>query len=91
MSSLINVLAKKINFDNDNMIIDFVDGRKLSIPLAFFPRLLKADSKQRNNYVLSGGGSGIHWEDIDEDIDVQNLLLGFRDNTKTDGSKTEAA
>jgi hypothetical protein len=60
--------ATKIWFDNENMWVALTDGRQLSIPLLYFPRLLNATPEQRNNYELSGGGTGIHWEEIDEDI-----------------------
>ncbi len=74
-------LAKDIAFDPDNMWIELTDGRKLSVPLIYFPRLLKATDAQRNSFIISGGGVGLHWEDIDEDISVENLLLGIYDRT----------
>ncbi|TLD42390.1 MAG: hypothetical protein JETT_1324 [Candidatus Jettenia ecosi] len=73
--------ATKIWFDNENMWIALTDGRQLSIPLLYFPRLLNATPEQRNNYELSGGGTGIHWEEIDEDISVPGLILGNKDLT----------
>lgn len=73
--------ATNIWFDNENMWVVLTDGRQLSIPLLYFPRLLNATSEQRNNYELSGGGTGIHWEEIDEDISVPGLLLGNKDLT----------
>ena len=73
--------ATKIWFDNENMWVALTDGRQLSIPLPYFPRLLHATPEQRNNYELSGGGTGIHWEEIDEDISVPGLLLGNKDLT----------
>ena len=74
-------LAKAISFDANAMWVDFVDGRKLSVPLAYFPRLLNASSAQRARYEISGGGSGLHWDELDEDISVENLLLGIGDRT----------
>ena len=71
--------ATKIWFDKENMWIVLTDGRQLSVPLVYFPRLLNATPEQRNNYELSGGGTGIHWEEIDEDISVPGLLLGNKD------------
>ena len=71
--------ATRIWFDKENMWVALTDGRQLSIPLVYFPRLLNATSEQRNNYELSGGGTGIHWEEIDEDISVPGLLLGNKD------------
>lgn len=73
--------ATKIWFDNENMWVALTDGRQLSIPLLYFPRLLNATSEQRNNYELSGDGTGIHWEEIDEDISVPGLILGNKDLT----------
>ena len=72
-------LAKAVSFDASNMWVDFVDGRKLGVPLAYFPRLLNATSEQREHYEISGGGSGLHRDEIDEDISVENLLLGIGD------------
>ncbi len=76
-------LAKAVSFDANAMWIDFVDGRKLSVPLAYFPRLLNATPTQREHYEISGGGSGLHWEEIDEDISVENLLLGIGNRTRS--------
>lgn len=73
--------ATKIWFDKENMWVALTDGRQLSIPLVYFPRLLNATTEQRNNYELSGGGTGIHWEEIDEDISVPGLILGNKDLT----------
>jgi hypothetical protein len=79
-SSILNKpLAKHISFDDDNMWVETTDGRKLSVPLVYFPRLKKATNQQKANYVISGGGIGLHWDDIDEDISVENLFLGIYD------------
>jgi hypothetical protein len=88
MSTLINKpAAKNVSFDSDNMWVELADGRKLGVPLAYFPRLLKADANQRKNYKISGGGTGLHWEGIDEDISVESLLMGIGDRTKQAESK----
>jgi hypothetical protein len=71
--------ATGLRFDSENMWIALTDGRYLSIPLAYFPRLLNATPEQREKYEMSGGGTGLHWEEIDEDISVSGLLLGNRD------------
>ncbi len=73
--------ATRLSFDADNMRIEFTDGRSLIIPLVYFPRLLIASPSQRENYIISGGGTGLHWEDIDEDLLVHHLLLGIYDQT----------
>ncbi len=76
-------LAKAVSFDANIMWVDFVDGRKLGVPLAYFPRLLNATPTQRDHYEISGGGSGLHWDEINEDISVENLLLGIGDRTRS--------
>ena len=73
--------ANKIWFDNENMRVSLIDGRQLSIPLVYFPRLFNATPEQRDKYEMSGGGTGLHWEEIDEDISVPGLLLGYKDRT----------
>jgi hypothetical protein len=74
-------LAKAVNFDKDMMWVDLVDGRKLGVPLAYFPRLLRAAPEQLPRYEISGGGAGLHWDELDEDISVEYLLLGVGDRT----------
>jgi len=64
------------------MWLDLSDGRQLGIPLAYFPRLLNATPAQREHYVISGGGTGLHWDDLDEDISVEGLLQGIPDRTR---------
>jgi len=68
--------AIRLEFDENSFSVFLADGRILSVPLAFFPRLLNADQRQREHYELSGGSTGIHWDDLDEDISVEGLLLG---------------
>jgi len=80
-SSALEPLAKKLRFDSEHMWIDFQDGRVLGIPLAYFPRLINATPKQRRNYIISSGGRGIHWEELNEDLSVAGLLLGKWDIT----------
>jgi hypothetical protein len=66
--------AIDIAFENSKMIVFLEDGRELSIPLEWFPRLRKATSEQLSKWRLIGKGEGIHWPEIDEDISVENLL-----------------
>jgi len=73
--------AKQLSFDNDMMWIELNDGRKLGIPLIYFPRLLKATPDQLQNYQISGGGIGLHWDELDEDLLVENLLMGIFNNS----------
>ncbi len=75
-------LAKSVKFDPDNMWVELADSRILGVPLAYFPRLLNASDKQRQSYTISGGGIGLHWEGIDEDISVKALMMGIGDRTK---------
>lgn len=81
-SSAIRAIARKLTFDTDTMWIELADGRKLGVPLAYFPRLLDATPEQREAYEISGGGTGLHWDEIDEDINVEYLLFGIGDRTK---------
>jgi hypothetical protein len=70
------VSAQNINVTDDALIVDLSDGRTMSVPLAWFPRLLHGTPKERKNWRLIGDGEGIHWPDLDEDISVENLILG---------------
>lgn len=78
-----NTSAIELSFDTHMMWVSLADGRKLGVPLAFFPRLLEASPEQRQRYEFSGGGTGIHWDELDEDISVEGLLLGVGDRTRT--------
>ena len=60
----------------DDLIVRLQDGRTISVPLAWYPRLLNASPKQRRNWQVAGGGYGIHWPDLDEDLSVEGLLRG---------------
>jgi hypothetical protein len=75
-------LAKGVHFDADTMWVDLVDGRQLGVPLAYFPRLLHASPDQRAEVIISGGGTGLHWDELDEDILVRALLMGQGDQTE---------
>ena len=74
--------AREVRFDADNMWVELTDGRQLGVPLVYFPRLLNATQTQRDNYIISGGGTGLHWDALDEDISVKSLLLGIGDRTQ---------
>ena len=60
----------------DSVIIDLADGRSVPAPLAWYPRLLQGRPEERNHWRLIGEREGIHWPDLDEDISVENVLLG---------------
>jgi len=82
MSTLtLEALAIAVSFDANNMWVKLSDGRQLGVPLAFFPRLAKATPSQRKKYLISGGGIGLHWDEIDEDISVPALLAGCIDRS----------
>ena len=82
-------LASRLTFESDEMCVELKDGRKLIVPLAYFPRLLKATDKQKMDYIISGGGTGLHWEEIDEDICVKSLMMGIYDRTNGNNSQTQ--
>lgn len=71
--------AKAVRFDDDSMWVDLDDGRRIAVPLAWFPRLLSATQEQRAQFELSP--RGIHWEALDEDISIDGLLAGRGDRT----------
>jgi hypothetical protein len=73
--------AEKIWFDEENLWLLLYDGRQLAVPLAYFPRLLHAKPEQRRKFEISGGGTGLHWDDLDEDISVPALLMGSGDRS----------
>ena len=92
MSTLNNrPLARTVTFDANTMWVDLLDGRQLGVPLAFFPRLANAKPSERKKYIISGGGIGIHWEDLDEDISVSALLTGRLDQTSQERKNTRVA
>jgi uncharacterized protein (DUF433 family) len=73
---MVNERIRHVSFDEDRIIIELLDGRAIAAPLAWFPRLLHAKPEQRNHWELAGGGYGIHWPDLDEDISTEGLLRG---------------
>jgi hypothetical protein len=66
----------EVEITDDNLIVALMDGRTISVPLVWYPRLLGATPKQRRNWQLAGGGYGIHWPEIDEDLNTEGLLRG---------------
>ena len=68
--------VKNVSFTEDALSVDLIDGRTIIVPLAWYPRLLHATPEQRNNWEICGGGYGVHWPDIDEDLSTEGLLRG---------------
>ena len=65
-----------VYFTRSSLVVDLKDGRTISVPLSWYPKLLKATPKARENWKTSGGGYGIHWPEIDEDLCTEGLLRG---------------
>jgi hypothetical protein len=77
MSTLVaEAKAQNVVVTDDSLMVDLNDGRSISVPLAWYPRLLHGTPVERNNCRLIGDREGIHWPDLDEDISVENLLQG---------------
>ena len=77
MSSLTaEAKAQNVSVGDDTLAVDLSDGRTISVPLAWFPRLLHGTPEERSNWRFIGDREGIHWPDLDEDISVENLLAG---------------
>jgi hypothetical protein len=70
------IRAKSVRVSNDALTVDLSDGRTVSVPLAWYPRLLHGTAAERNDYQLIGDGVGIHWPHLDEDISVEGILAG---------------
>ncbi len=70
--------AVEVHATDDSLVVELEDGRTISLPLGWYPRLLHGRPEERSNYRLMGGGSGIHWPDLDEDLSVEDLLAGRR-------------
>ena len=81
MSTLVterDVFAESVRFSDDAMTVFLDDGRAITVPLAWYPRLLHGTAAERKRYELIGDGEGIHWPDLNEDISVEGILAGRR-------------
>jgi hypothetical protein len=67
-----------VRFADDYLTVDLKDGRRISVPIDWYPRLVGATNAQRENWEICGGGYGIHWPDVDEDLSTEGLLRGAR-------------
>ncbi len=77
-TSTADVPVKDIAITEINLTVSLVDGRTITVPLDWFPRLVHATAAERKNWRLIGKGEGLHWPQLDEDINIQDLLLGRR-------------
>jgi hypothetical protein len=68
--------VRDVHFSDDTLSVDLADGRTITVPLVWFPRLLQATPAQRENWEIVGAGYGIHWPDVDEDLSAEGLLRG---------------
>lgn len=68
--------VKDVRVSGERLSVDLVDGRTITVPLAWYPRLLNASAEQRSNWRIAGAGFGIHWPDLDEDLSTEGLLRG---------------
>ena len=75
MADKLEPLAVEVVCTEDILRVVIADGREISVPLLWFPRLQKANSQEKRNWRLIGGGIGIHWADVDEDISVETICL----------------
>jgi Protein of unknown function (DUF2442) len=77
MTEIRLALIKEVRVTGETLSVDLNDGRTLSVPLAWYPRLVYGTSEERNHWRLIGDGQGIHWVDLDEDISVENIVAGM--------------
>jgi Protein of unknown function (DUF2442) len=68
--------VRSVEIDDVRLTVELMDGRSISVPLAWYPRLLDASPEQRRHYEVAGGGYGLHWPDLDEDLSTEGLLRG---------------
>jgi uncharacterized protein DUF2442 len=68
--------AQHVTVTEETLTVELSDGRTISVPLVWYPRLVHATPEERNHWRLIGDGEGIHWPDLDEDISVENIILG---------------
>lgn len=82
MTSVVAAPPKAVDVEitDDTLTVDLEDGRTISVPIGWFPRLAYGSPEERANFQISGAGRGIHWPDLDEDIGTEGLLLGKKSN-----------
>lgn len=77
LATMADERVSDVRFDDHSLIVDLMDGRTISVPLAYYPRLLHAAPEQRAVWEIAGGGYGIHWPELDEDLSTEGLLRGI--------------
>jgi hypothetical protein len=78
LAAIADIRIRTVSFDDDRLSVELMDGRAISVPLLWYPRLANATYEQLSHWELAGGGYGIHWPDIDEDLSAEGLLKGSR-------------
>ncbi len=73
-----SAIVESVRFENGRMIVRLADSREISVPLEWYPRLAQATPEERNHWRLIGGGEGIHWPEVDEDLPVAGIILGLK-------------
>ena len=86
-SELTRPLAADVEVSDDELIIRLTDGRSISAPITWYPRLANGTAQERANWRLTGSGHGVYWPDLDEDISVEALLIGKRSNESSSSLK----
>ena len=76
------VTGENVKVTTNTLLVELSDGRTITAPLAWFPRLLHGTAKERNHWRFIGRGEGIHWPDLDEDISIEGILAGRGDQTR---------
>jgi len=76
--------AQEVGFTEDSFVVNLDDGRSVSVPLAWYPRLAAGTKKEREHYELIGDGEGIHWPALDEDISIEGIIAGRRSAESAD-------
>ena len=71
-----DIRVRSVLIDGERLSVDLMDGRTIRVPIAWYPRLLNATPEQRSHWAIAGGGYGIHWAEIDEDLSTEGLLRG---------------
>lgn len=72
----VDLRVRTVAVGDDRLTVELMDGRAIAVPLAWYPRLFDATPEQRRNWEIAGGGYGIHWPDVDEDLSTEGLLRG---------------